>query len=342
MIIWQRSVSRTWLEENESRLEELAGSDLAIIARPGRVLSLVQITCRHRVLATQLIHRFGGKTKPIPGDLWKLYAKASAHPPIRIGRRLEILSAPTRVSSLDRRRARRPGRTGNRASGGTLAQRPDRSKNRTSNCTLVIPAAGAFGTGEHSTTAMSLRLLEEMTRDFRAGWRLLDAGTGSGILALAARRFGASETLGLDNDPRAVTNAIYNARLNQIARARFIVADILRFKPRGRYEVVTANLFSDLLIAVLPVFRRGLKAAGVLIVSGILREQADSVLTALHRAGFDLEKKRRRGKWLALQARAKEANKERLFAVTDAKQRPGFQTAVGAQRPKVTKQDLQD
>jgi ribosomal protein L11 methyltransferase len=170
---------------------------------------------------------------------------------------------------------------------------------------------------------MSLRLLEEMTRDFRAGWRLLDAGTGSGILALAARRFGASETLGLDNDPRAVMNAIYNARLNHIARARFIVADILRFKPRGRYEVVTANLFSDLLIAVLPVFRRGLKAEGLLIVSGILREQADSVLTALHRAGFDLEKKRRRGKWLALQARVGRSKEQR------------FQTAVGAQRPKM-------
>jgi ribosomal protein L11 methyltransferase len=185
-----------------------------------------------------------------------------------------------------------------------VAEGPDRSKSRTSCSALVIPAAGAFGTGEHSTTAMTLRLLEETTRDFRAGWRLLDAGTGSGILALAARRFGAFETLGLDNDSRAVMNARRNAQLNHIARARFIVADILRFKPQNRYEVITANLFSELLIAVLPVFRRGLKAEGLLIISGILREQADSVLTALVCAGFDLEKKRRRGKWLALQARA--------------------------------------
>ncbi len=299
MIIWQRSASRAWLEEHESRLEELAGPDLAIIARPGRVLSLVQITCRRRVLATQLVGSFGGKTKPIPSDWWKAYAKASAHAPIRIGRRLEILSAPARTL------ARRPRRTGSLPSGGTLARRPNRSKSRTSVRALVIPAASAFGTGEHSTTAMSLRLLEETTRDFPAGWRLLDAGTGSGILALAARRFGASETLGLDNDPRAVTNARHNARLNHIARARFTVADILRFKPRDRYDVVTANLFSELLIAVLPVFRRRLKAEGLLIVAGILREQADSVLAALDRAGFDLEKKRRRGKWLALQARAR-------------------------------------
>jgi len=303
-MIWHRSASRAWLEKNEPRLEELAGPDLAIIARPGRVLSLVQITCRHRVLATQLIRSFGGKTEPIPSDWWRLYAKASVHPPIGIGQRLKILSAPTRVSSLNKQGAGQQGQLRNLTSARSKAVQRDENENRTSARTLVIPAASAFGTGEHSTTAMSLRLLEETTRDFPPGWRLLDAGTGSGILALAARRFGAFETLGLDNDSRAVMNARRNAQLNHIARARFIVADILRFKPRNRYEVITANLFSELLIAVLPVFRRGLKAEGLLIISGILREQADSVLTALDRAGFDLEIKRRRGKWFALQARA--------------------------------------
>ena len=119
---------------------------------------------------------------------------------------------------------------------------------------LIIPAAGAFGTGEHATTAMSLRLLEEITRNLPPGWRLLDAGTGTGILALAARRLGASEVLGLDNDPRAVAHARQNARLNRISRARFIAADLLRWKPSARYEVVTANLFSELLIAAIADF----------------------------------------------------------------------------------------
>jgi ribosomal protein L11 methyltransferase len=167
---------------------------------------------------------------------------------------------------------------------------------------LVIPAAGAFGTGEHATTAMSLRLLEETTRNLSPGWRLFDAGAGAGILALAARRLGAGEVLGLDNDPRAVAHARQNARLNQISRARFLAGDVLLWKPTARYDVVTANLFSELLIAALPIFRRALRASGQLIVSGILREQAGSVEQALRRSGFHLEKRRRRGKWVALLA----------------------------------------
>ncbi len=142
---------------------------------------------------------------------------------------------------------------------------------------LVIPAAGAFGTGEHATTAMSLRLLEETARPLSRGWRLLDAGTGTGILALAARFLGAGEVLGLDNDPRAVAHARQNARLNHVSRARFLAADVLVWKPPVRYDIITANLFSELLIAALPRFRRALRAKGRLIISGILREQAGDV-----------------------------------------------------------------
>lgn len=306
MILWQRSASRVWLEENEARLEELAGPDLAIIAQPGRARSLIQVTCERRHLATQLLRDFGGQAKPIPIDWWKSFAKTSAHPPIRIGRRLELVSGVTRVSSRDRLEARRSSQTGTLASARRSAGSPTQTKERLR--TLIIPAADAFGTGEHSTTAMALRLLEETTRKLLSGWRLLDAGTGSGILVLAARRLNARTALGIDNDPRAVRNARHNARLNQIARARFIVAEILRFEPRERYEVITANLFSELLIAALPVFRRALVPQGLLILSGILQEKTNPLLRALDRAGFELEKKRRRGKWIALQARAK--NKE--------------------------------
>ncbi len=152
---------------------------------------------------------------------------------------------------------------------------------------------------------MSLRLLEDATRKLAPGWRLLDAGTGSGILALAARRLGAAEVFGLDIDPRAVAHARQNARLNHIGRARFIVADVLHFKAQTRYEVVTANLFSELLSAALPILRRALRPDGCLIVSGILREQAESVVHALAKARFPLAQQRRRGKWIALLASRK-------------------------------------
>jgi ribosomal protein L11 methyltransferase len=150
---------------------------------------------------------------------------------------------------------------------------------------------------------MSLRLLEEPTRNIPPGWRLLDVGTGTGILALAARRLGAGQVIGLDNDPRAVIHARQNARLNRVTRATFLVADVLRWKPTERYDLITANLFSELLIAALPIFRRVLRPDGRLIISGILREQNASVVRALRRSGFRIETNRRRGKWITLLCR---------------------------------------
>ncbi len=174
---------------------------------------------------------------------------------------------------------------------------------------LIIPAAGAFGTGEHATTAMCLRLLEETARGPKAGWTLLDAGTGTGILALAARRFGAQEVLGIDNDPRAVAHARANARLNKIRGVHFQALDFLRWKPARRFDVITANLFSELLIAALPIFRRALSREGTLILSGILREQAPEVARAFRSTGFHLETQRRRGKWIALRVEPAGARK---------------------------------
>lgn len=270
MTLWQKQASAEWLTLNEPRLQEIAGRDLAIIACPSRKRSLVQVTCRRREKSAELLRAFGGSARPLPRNWLSLARSRQMHPPIRVGRRLVVTNESTRSP---------------------------KSHDKTQ---LVIPVAGAFGTGEHATTAMSLRLLEEIARKLPPGWRLLDAGTGSGILALAGRSLGAGKVLGLDIDPRAIAHARQNARLNHISRAKFIAADLLRWKPIARYDVVTANLFSELLIAALPIFRQALRPKGHLIVSGILRQQAKFVVRALRTAGFHLEKQRRRGKWIAL------------------------------------------
>jgi len=274
MILWQKRASVDWLAANEALLEKTAARSLAIISRPGRATGMVQVVCA-RARSARLRRDFGGVVQPLPRNWSTSHPPRKSRAPIRIGRRLEVVSEPGRPSGL--------------AEG----------------LQLIIPAAGAFGTGEHATTAMSLRLLEEITRNLSPGWRLLDVGTGSGILALAARQLGATEVLGLDSDPRAVAHARQNARLNHISRARFIAADLLQWKPSTHYEVVTANLFSELLIAALPTFHRALRAKGCLIASGVLREQAESVARALRRARFHLEEQRRRGKWIALLATRK-------------------------------------
>ena len=270
MILWQKEASPRWLAKNEPHLEVVAGPNLVITSRPGRVRVLIQVICETQSLSRQLKRDFGGVARSMPRNWWKASASEPLSAPIRIGHRLEIVSEKSRIAR------------------------------HTETPQLIIPAAGAFGTGEHWTTAMSLRLLEETTARLPLGWRLLDVGTGTGILALAGRVFGAAEVLGLDNDQSAVLHARYNARLNHIGRAKFVLGSILQFKPVGRYEIVTANLFSELLIAALPVLHRALHPSGQLIVSGILRGQAESVVDAFRGNGLELDTLRRRGKWVAL------------------------------------------
>jgi ribosomal protein L11 methyltransferase len=266
MFLWRRFFEGNWLASREAELFALAPGRVAVSQRPGRKRALVEIACRSQLEVHALERRLGGRAERLTRAWLEKYLSAQKRPPLRIGRRLVVLTA----ADADEPRPQ-----------------------------LVIPAAGAFGTGEHATTAMSLRLLERQARSFVPGWRLLDVGTGTGILALAARRFGAGEVLGLDVDARAVAHARSNARLNQITRAKFITADLLSWRPTQRFDLITANLFSALLIAALPTFRRALRRGGALILSGILRDQGPEVLAVLHRAGYTTEI-RRRGKWLAL------------------------------------------
>lgn len=163
---------------------------------------------------------------------------------------------------------------------------------------LIIPAGAAFGTGEHATTAMSLRLLEKISRDFKTGWSLVDLGAGSGILALAAKLLGARRALGIDNDPIAIATAKQNARLNKISGVDFRVADVRKWKSSRALEVITANLYSELLIKILPKLKRARR----LILSGFLRNQERDVRRALTRKKIDIIDVRRRGKWVAILA----------------------------------------
>ena len=145
---------------------------------------------------------------------------------------------------------------------------------------------------------MSLRFLEQLTRRWNPGWSLTDLGTGSGILALAAKCFGAGRVIGIDNDPAAISVAKSNARLNKIRGASFQLGDVHKWNPAQKTDVITANLYSDLLIEILPKLRGG----AWLILSGILRSQQDELVHALQRNRFDVISMKRRGKWMAFLA----------------------------------------
>jgi ribosomal protein L11 methyltransferase len=134
-----------------------------------------------------------------------------------------------------------------------------------------------------------------------APWKLLDLGSGSGILALAGRLFGARTALGLDNDPKAVRTARENAALNGMREVKFQRADLLgNWQPEaGSWPVITANLFSELLTALLPRIRTALAKDGSLIASGVLASQAAELESSLRQNDLETVVRRRRGKWTA-------------------------------------------
>ena len=148
---------------------------------------------------------------------------------------------------------------------------------------------------------MSLRLLESLTRKWKKGWSLADLGTGSGIFALAARRLGAERVMGIDIDAKAVSVAKANARLNKIENAKFHSGDIRTWKPGARWDVITANLYSELLLELLPKLKR----TKWLILSGVLDCQKSKLLRVLRRNGFKVGSVKRRGKWIAALAYCK-------------------------------------
>jgi ribosomal protein L11 methylase PrmA len=143
---------------------------------------------------------------------------------------------------------------------------------------IVITPSMGFGTGHHATTRLCLAAL--LTLDL-SHVSVLDVGTGSGVLAIAADRLGAARALGIDHDPDAVQAARENLALNPTARdVSFAVAD-LRTTPLPRAGVVTANLTGALLIETATDLLGAVDAGGMLIVSGLLAGERDEVVWAL-------------------------------------------------------------
>ena len=272
MYLWRKSAELQWFKAHEDLLQDRAHGQLVVIRKPGRKRLEMEIACRSQSASSALLNEFGGRVDALPRNWLKRFARAESKP-IKVGKRLLVSSV-----------------------GGSLASRLSRHTRRSH---IVIPASLAFGTGEHATTATSLRLLEQLTRCWNPGWSLADLGSGSGILALAGKCFGAGQVIGIDNDPAAIWVAKSNARLNKIRGTAFQLGDVLKWNPTQKNDVITANLYTDLLIEILPKLR----GAGWLILSGILRSQREELLSALQRNHLEVISSKQRGKWIAILAR---------------------------------------
>ena len=150
-----------------------------------------------------------------------------------------------------------------------------------------------FGTGSHATTRLCLTALE---REVKEGMRVLDLGCGSGILSIAALLLGAESAFACDIDEKAVGVAYENAALNGIGKDRYTVraGDVLTDaglqKEMGTgYDIVAANIVSDVIIALAPAVRRLMKEGGRFLTSGIIDDRAEEVRARLEEAGFTVE-----------------------------------------------------
>ncbi|MXY97409.1 MAG: 50S ribosomal protein L11 methyltransferase [Gemmatimonadetes bacterium] len=177
--------------------------------------------------------------------------------------------------------------------------KPHHSEPPRSDRPLVVrinPGTG-FGTGGHETTQLCLRQLEKRVRP---GDRVLDVGSGSGVLAIAAVLLGASRATGIDIDPETLANARENARLNGVAGRVDVHAGRMDHPAvGGRYRVVISNISAASLTAMLPGFAACLHPTGELILSGLLIEEAGAFEAALTGGGFSLIERETMGLWWA-------------------------------------------
>ncbi len=169
-------------------------------------------------------------------------------------------------------------------------------ENKDSRTVLSIDPGAAFGTGTHATTSLCLEVLDNR---IRGGEKVLDIGTGSGILAIASVLLGAENALGVDIDAQSVKTAKENAEINNITdKTEFIVGD-LADKVTGKYNIVCANIVADVIIKLLPDVAQFMEDDAVLIISGIIDIRKDDVLCAVAKNGFTVAEEKYRDNWCA-------------------------------------------
>lgn len=167
---------------------------------------------------------------------------------------------------------------------------------------LVLDPGMAFGTGHHPSTRMCLEALEAVVKP---GVRVLDVGTGSGILALAAARLGARSVLALDTEADAVRAARRNVRRNALRRRVRVVQGTLPYPgvPQSSADLVLANISAKVVRELACHLAGSLAPGGTLAASGFIAEQERPVREALAGAGFELVRRVQDGDWVTLALR---------------------------------------
>lgn len=187
--------------------------------------------------------------------------------------------------------------------GKRLAVVPSWETYETDRTVITLDPGMAFGTGTHETTALCLETLDECITGKE---RVLDIGTGSGILAIAALKLGAGSAQGVDIDPMCVRTAGENARLNQVTENFEVLIGDLSDKASGQYDIICANIVANAIKALVPEVPALLKENGIFMASGIIDTRKDEVINAVEQTGLVVNTVKEKNGWVCLVCSHKE------------------------------------
>jgi ribosomal protein L11 methyltransferase len=162
---------------------------------------------------------------------------------------------------------------------------------------LTIDPKMAFGTGYHETTRLCLKVVEQ---HIRPGMCLLDVGTGTGVLAIAAAKLGAKLAVGVDNDEWSYVNAVENVRLNHIEERVRIIHGKLSSVGKGKFDIITANIQRNIIEPLLNEMKNKLVESGMMILSGLLFPDKEPIGQRLSALRFEVCEELMENEWIAL------------------------------------------
>lgn len=168
---------------------------------------------------------------------------------------------------------------------------------------IEIDPGRAFGTGTHTTTSLCIKLMEE---NIKEGNTVIDVGTGSGILMVAAEKLGAGKIVGTDIDPMAVEVAEENLLLNKVdmEKAKAYAGDLVTVVQNEKFDVVVANILADVLLILLKDISRVVKKDGLVIFSGIIEDKLEEMKRAVEEVGLEILEVKADKEWRAMLMRA--------------------------------------
>jgi ribosomal protein L11 methyltransferase len=165
---------------------------------------------------------------------------------------------------------------------------------------LIIDPKMSFGTGYHETTRVALRLMEKY---ITPGTHLLDVGTGTGVLAIAGIRLGAISAIGVDIDEWSYSNALENLEHNAVQHRIKMFRGDISSAPAGLFGMIVANIQLNVIKPLLTEMKNRLSPGGVLIVSGLLVQDRDEILSALGSSNYRIIEELRENEWIGIAAR---------------------------------------